>query len=249
MTSAVPCEYSSSTETASPDEFPPLRTLDSFPGNLPAQVSSFIGRQTDVIDAWLKHCGMSRVVTITGVGGVGKTRLALQVAAEVLPRYRDGAWLVELAPVREPDGVVEAVRRVPFNQSQRATARGFARRDVGQKQMLLVPDNCEHVLGSGRHSWSRASTRSAPASWYWPPAGRAWRSKASRLLALPPLEAGDPGDDIERLVHDRRRQVVRRAGPARQGGFRADETMLVRWSRSASASTGYHWPSSLRPRG
>ena len=79
------------------EEFPPLRTLDSFPGNLPAQVSSFIGRKADVARV-AAALDTSRVVTVTGVGGVGKTRLALQVAADVLPRYRDGAWLVELAP-------------------------------------------------------------------------------------------------------------------------------------------------------
>src|SRR3954470_1797450 len=90
------------------DDFPPLRTLDSFPGNLPAQVSSFVGRDADVSRV-TKALESSRVVTITGVGGGGKTRIALQVAAEFLPMYRDGAWMVELAPVRDPDGVAEAV--------------------------------------------------------------------------------------------------------------------------------------------
>ena len=85
------------------EDFPPLRTLDSFPGNLPAQVSSFIGRDADVSRV-ATALDTSRVVTVTGVGGVGKTRLALQVAADLLPRYRDGAWLVEFAPVRDPDG-------------------------------------------------------------------------------------------------------------------------------------------------
>ena len=82
-----------------------------FPGNLPAQVSSFIGRQMDVTRV-AKALETSRVVTVTGVGGVGKTRLALQVAADVLPRYRDGAWLIELASVRDVAGVVEAVAEV-----------------------------------------------------------------------------------------------------------------------------------------
>ena len=103
------------------EDFPPLRTLDSFPGNLPAQVSSFIGRKAEVARV-VGALDTSRVVTVTGVGGVGKTRLALQVAADVLPRYRDGAWLVELAPVREADGVVEAVAEV-FPRDRRVADR------------------------------------------------------------------------------------------------------------------------------
>ena len=95
----------------------------SFPGNLPAQVSSFIGRKADVSRV-AKALDTSRVVTVTGVGGVGKTRLALQVAAEVLPHYRDGAWLVELAPVRDPDGVAAAVATVFRCPAEAAVARG-----------------------------------------------------------------------------------------------------------------------------
>jgi len=90
------------------EEFPQLRTLDSFPGNIPTQVSSFIGRHAEVVRV-TKALDESRVVTSTGVGGVGKTRLALQTAADLLPGYREGAWLVESAAVRDPSGVVEAV--------------------------------------------------------------------------------------------------------------------------------------------
>ena len=85
------------------EEFPPLRTLEAFPGNLPAQVSSFIGRAAEAA-AVIAALSESRSMTITGVGGVGKTRLALQVAADVLPSYRDGVWLIELAPLRDPEG-------------------------------------------------------------------------------------------------------------------------------------------------
>ena len=84
------------------ERFPPLRTLDAFPGNLPLQVSSFIGREKEVARI-MAALDESRAVTLTGVGGVGKTRLALQVAARVLPRFREGAWLVELAPIRDPE--------------------------------------------------------------------------------------------------------------------------------------------------
>jgi predicted ATPase/class 3 adenylate cyclase len=126
--------------------FPALRSLDSFLGNLPFQVSSFVGRDRELVRG-VEALGSSRVVTLTGVGGVGKTRLALQLAAEMLPRFRDGAWLVELALVRDPERVTDAVASV-FGVSARTglsigeTLVEFLR----TKQMLLVLDNCEHLL-------------------------------------------------------------------------------------------------------
>ena len=86
-------------------------------------------------------------MTLTGVGGVGKTRLALQVAAEVLPRFREGAWLVELAAVRDPDDVVDAFAAV-FGVTPRAgqTLAEALVEFLRTKQLLLVVDNCEHVL-------------------------------------------------------------------------------------------------------
>ena len=83
-----------------PGAFPALRTLDAFAGNLPLQVSSFIGRARE-LEQTAAALGQARMVTLTGVGGVGKTRLALQVAEQVLPHFGDGAWLCELAPIRD----------------------------------------------------------------------------------------------------------------------------------------------------
>ncbi len=94
-----------------PAEFPTLRSLDSFSQNLPLQTSSFIGRDEELARV-AAAIDQARVVTLTGVGGVGKTRLALQVAAEVLTRFPDGAWLCELAAVRDPDHVVGALAGV-----------------------------------------------------------------------------------------------------------------------------------------
>lgn len=134
------------------EEFPPLRTLDSFPGNIPTQVSSFIGRHAEVVRV-TKALDESRVVTITGVGGVGKTRLALQTAADLLPRYREGAWLVELAAVRDPSGVVEAVAAA-FHLTNRGgpSLEESLVEMMAPKQLLLVLDNCEHLLGA-THAW------------------------------------------------------------------------------------------------
>ncbi len=126
--------------------FAPLRTVDAFPGNLPMQVSSFVGRERDLARV-VKALNDARVVTLTGVGGVGKTRLALQAAAHVLPEFREGAWLVELAPVRDPDGVVDAFATV-FGVSARAdqSVEVSLVEFLRTKQLLLVVDNCEHLL-------------------------------------------------------------------------------------------------------
>ncbi len=144
------------------EDFPPLRTLDSFPGNLPAQVSSFIGRKADVARV-AAALDTSRVVTITGVGGVGKTRLALQVAADVLPRYRDGAWLVELAPVRDSDRVVEAVAAV-FRVTNRSgpIARGRAARDARTKAAPAGAGQLRAPARRRSRGWSSRIERQCP---------------------------------------------------------------------------------------
>src|SRR5207237_9246110 len=79
-----------------PGEFPPLRSLSTHPNNLPQQLTSFIGREPE-IEEIRRLLEKTRLLTLTGAGGCGKTRLALQVSADLLDRYPDGVWLVELA--------------------------------------------------------------------------------------------------------------------------------------------------------
>ena len=127
-------------------EFAPLRTLDAVPGNLPLQVTSFIGRDVEV-DELVAAVRTHRLVTLTGVGGVGKTRLAVQVAGEVVPEFPDGVWLVELAPVGDPGAVADAVAA-----TLGITPRGgvsmvdCVAEGLAGRRVLVVLDNCEHVL-------------------------------------------------------------------------------------------------------
>ncbi len=181
------------------EEFPPLRTLDSFPGNLPAQVSSFIGREAEVSRV-TKALGTSRVVTVTGVGGVGKTRLALQVAAELLPHYRDGSWLVEFAPVRDPDSVVDAVATV-FRLTTRSgqTLEESLLEMLAGKQLLLVLDNCEHVIAEVARLVTRIE-QECPGVVVFATSREGLAVDGEQLIALPPLEAGTPTDAMERLA-------------------------------------------------
>jgi predicted ATPase/class 3 adenylate cyclase len=129
-----------------PSTFPALRSLDNFPTNLPAQANAFIGRAEEMAEAE-KLLASCRALTLTGVGGVGKTRLALQVAAEVLPEYRDGVFLVELGGVGDPSAVGESIASTLLVQQQSGqTVTESLLAFLGHKRLLLVLDNCEHLL-------------------------------------------------------------------------------------------------------
>ena len=127
-------------------EFPPLRALDTSPGNLRPAVSSFIGRESelDEVQAAVKA---HRLVTLTGVGGVGKTRLALEVAGRLVDEFPDGVWFFELAAVADPAAVPDAVAAVLgiTQQPGKSVAQSVAAALEGRVR-LLVFDNCEHVL-------------------------------------------------------------------------------------------------------
>lgn len=99
------------THRSLPREFPPLRSLDVLPGNLPTQVTEFVGREAE-LRSIREAVESARIVTLTGVGGAGKTRLSLQFAAEAQPRFRHGAWLCELASLTSPDAVAPVVAEV-----------------------------------------------------------------------------------------------------------------------------------------
>lgn len=123
-----------------------LRTLERAPHNLPVQLSSFVGRE-DQIKEVADSVSHLRLTTLTGIGGVGKTRLALQVAAEVLGEFNHGAWFVELAPLAEPGLLADTVANalaIPLDSM--ATAERRVLRFLAQRRALIVVDNCEHLI-------------------------------------------------------------------------------------------------------
>ncbi len=131
-----------------PTEFPVLRSVDYFMGNLPEQLSSLVGRE-NVVTEVAELARANRLVTLSGVGGVGKTRLAIEVGAELAGEFPDGVWMVELASVGDATSVPAAVATVfgitPQSEGELIDTVADA---LGGRRLLLVVDNCEHVLAA-----------------------------------------------------------------------------------------------------
>jgi predicted ATPase/class 3 adenylate cyclase len=133
-----------------PAEFPPLNTLDNRPTNLPALTSTFIGRTRELAEVRsLLEREDLRLLTLTGTGGAGKTRLALQVAADVIERFPKGVFFVSLSPVREHEAVVPTIARtLGLREYPGETMQETLTEYVRDRELLLVLDNLEHVLGA-----------------------------------------------------------------------------------------------------
>ena len=129
------------------NEFPPLRTRETVVAqHLPVQLTSFVGREAEMNDL-RQILADNRLVTLTGAGGVGKTRLAVQVAAEIADGFGDGVWYVDLAPITDPDLVpVAVVRALGLPDQPGRSTMDTLLRFVGDRRMLMVLDNCEHLL-------------------------------------------------------------------------------------------------------
>ncbi|MBI5876454.1 MAG: tetratricopeptide repeat protein [Chloroflexi bacterium] len=128
-----------------PADFPPLKTADH-PNNLPMQLTSFIGREAEVAEV-RRLLGGTRLLTLSGAGGVGKTRLALQAATEELASFGDGVWFVELAPLADPALVPQATASALGLQEQAGRPWINSLSDyLRAKHLLLVLDNCEHLI-------------------------------------------------------------------------------------------------------
>jgi predicted ATPase len=175
--------------------FPPLRSLGSpaLPNNLPAQLAAFIGRDRELAEV-RALLASSRLVTLTGAGGSGKTRLGLQVAAEMLDGSGDGVWLVELAALRDEDAVAPAI----------CGALGIAARPgrpaldtlldaLAPQDVLIVLDNCEHLIG-GCAKTAEAIVRWCPAAHLITTSQEPLGIGGEAVYRVPPLSLPGPGD-------------------------------------------------------
>ncbi len=117
------------------------------PNNLPLQLTSFVGREREISDLEKLLATEARLVTLTGPGGSGKTRLAIAAASSVVGIFEDGVWWVELAPISDPDLVPQAVARtLMIKEEPDRSLTETLTRDLGPTELLLVLDNCEHLV-------------------------------------------------------------------------------------------------------
>lgn len=131
-----------------PLDFPPIKTLNLSPNNLPTQLTSFIGRETEIGEIkWLINYEQRRLVTLTGPGGTGKTRLALHIAADLLDIFPDGVWLVELASLADAQYIPLNVAKVfGLRESPNKPVSDSLVDFLRKKKLLLILDNCEHII-------------------------------------------------------------------------------------------------------
>jgi predicted ATPase/class 3 adenylate cyclase len=198
-----------------PSDFPALRTLDRTPNNLPTQVTTFIGRQKEIRDG-LKLLDGTRLLTLTGPGGTGKTRLSLQLAAESAASFPDGAFWVPLAPISDPELVPSTIAhslgvQVSGNESPIERVSDYVR----GKRMLLVLDNFEQILPAA--GMISTLLGAAPDLKIVTSSRAPLRISGEQEFAVPPLELPDPGrlpslevlaqSDAVRLFIERARAV------------------------------------------
>lgn len=143
-----------------PADFPPLKTLDARPNNLPAQLSSFIGREREIAEL-IRVLRATRLLTLSGAGGAGKTRLSIQLAEKMLDAFPDGVWFIELARVSDPALIPQTIAMALGLRDEAGNLAQTLTNYLRRKTMLLVLDNCEHLIDAAAQ-WAETFLNAAP---------------------------------------------------------------------------------------
>jgi predicted ATPase/class 3 adenylate cyclase len=188
---AEPERVSQLLHAALPSDFPALRTIDSIPNNLPYQVSAFIGREEEMA-AIKRLLRETRLLTLTGAGGVGKTRLALQAAAEMLYEYPDGVWLVELAALSDGGLAWQVLAAAAGVQEERGRpVEETTLAHLGRGSALVLLDNCEHLVDACAAVAERIA-RCCPGVRVLATSREALRAEGETVWRVPSLSAPHP---------------------------------------------------------
>jgi predicted ATPase/DNA-binding CsgD family transcriptional regulator len=194
-----------------------VATRSRRPGNLPAEATSFVGRRPELAESRRKLAD-GRLVTLVGPGGVGKTRLALRLAADLARVFRDGAWLVELGKLRDPALVPHtAMAALDLRDQAAAEPRELLLRHLRDAQLLLVVDNCEHLLDAAAELIGEV-LRAAPGVRVIATSQAPLRAAGEHVLRVPPLPL--PADDpVERLRDNEAVRLFVERAAAASGDF------------------------------
>ena len=167
--------------------------------NLPESLTSFIGRERELVEI-KRLLPDTRLLTVVGVGGIGKTRLALQVAAEVMDAYRDGVWLVELGAISDPSLVPTSVARVLGVQERTGTPlTDTLCAHLKARHLLLLLDNCEHLLAACE-SLTNAVLHGAAAPTIIATSREPLQVDGEQVYALPTLSLAEPSANVETIA-------------------------------------------------
>jgi predicted ATPase/class 3 adenylate cyclase len=204
-----------------PERFPVLRAPATRRTNLPLYSSSFVGR-TQALQEASELLEKSRLLTLIGPGGAGKTRLAVQLAGRLVDQYRDGVWLVDLAPIRDPDLVIAAA----------AESLGVARRPTGSlthavldhlrsQTVLVILDNCEHVIEAAA-AFADTALRAAPGLTLLATSREGLGVDGEQRWPVPPLEIPAADATGDRLLGNEAIQLFADRGSQARPGFAVD---------------------------
>jgi predicted ATPase len=180
-------------------DFPALRSLEATPNNLPQQVTSFIGRGRELAEI-KELLESTRLLTLLGMGGLGKTRLSLQIGADVLEKYPDGVWFVDLAPIKDPSLVPNAAAQVlGLREEPGKSLTQTLCEHLKQHKLLFILDNCEHLVGACA-SLADALLHSGPDVRILATSREALHIRGEQTYQVLPLKAPDAKAGVESLL-------------------------------------------------
>lgn len=173
------------------EQFPPIRSLTVRPNNLPLQITSFVGRERELNEI-REHVLGARLVTLTGAGGTGKTRLSLQVAADLSHVYEDGVWLLEFAPVVDAADLPSAIASaLNIPEAPGSTVLETIFQVLADQRRLLILDNCEHLIET-ISQFAGKILRHCPGISLLATSREALRIQGEQTYRVPPLSMPDP---------------------------------------------------------
>jgi len=203
-------------------DFPALRSLAATPNNLPQQITSFIGREHELADA-KRLLAQTRLLTLFGMGGLGKTRLSLHIGADVMEVYPDGVWFVDLAPIRDPVLVPnETAQALGVREEPGKSLTQTLCAHLKDRELLLILDNCEHHV-SACANLANALLRAAPGIRILATSREALRVPGEQTFPVYPLTVPDRTASVDALSRSEAVQLFVERARLQKPGFSLTE--------------------------